>query len=80
MSTTGISLSRKARIARRASSLNSIASVLGCEVKTDEVYNIILSGETEKARRTFDVLKAYGYVSWKSELCFETGHSWLFIR
>lgn len=79
MSTASISLSRKARIARKVSLLNSIASILGCEVMTDEVNNIILSGETAKARKTFDVLQAYGYVSKKSELCFESGDSWLFI-
>lgn len=79
MGKASISFSSKARIVRRASSLNRIASVLGCEVKTDEVCNVILSGETDKARKAFDVLKAYGYVSKKSELCFETGNSWLFI-
>lgn len=79
MSTASISLSKKARIARKVSSLNSIASILGCEVRTDESCNVILSGETDKAHKAFDVLKAYGYVSKKSELCFETGNSWLFI-
>lgn len=79
MSAASISLSRKARIARKVSSLNRIASIFGCVVMTDEVNNIILSGDTAKARKTFDVLKAYGYVSRKSELCFETGNSWLFI-
>ena len=79
MSKASISLSGKVRIVRRAFSLNRIASVLGCEAKTDESYNVILSGETDKARKAFDVLKAYGYVSKKSELCFETGNSWLFI-
>ena len=79
MRKASISLSGKARIARKVSSLNRITSVLGCEVKTDEFCNVILSGETDKARKAFDVLKAYGYVSKKSELCFETGNSWLFI-
>ena len=51
MSKASISLSGKARIVRRASSLNRIASVLGCEVKTDKSCNVILSGETDKARK-----------------------------
>lgn len=79
MSKASISLSRKARIARKVSSLNNIASKLGCEVRADEFHNIILSGEICKVRKTFDVLKAYGYVDRKSELCFETGNCWLFI-
>lgn len=54
--------------------------MLGCEVFTDEASNVILRGYTSKARKAYDVLKAYGKTDGKSELCFENGVSWIFIR
>lgn len=80
MSTARASLSRKARLSRWCDSLNRIVTVLGCEVFTDEASNVILRGETPKARKAYDVLKAYGKTDGKSELCFENGVSWIFIR
>lgn len=80
MSIAKQSLTKKVRISKRASFLNRTAAVMGCRVFVDHAYNIIIEGESDKVRKTFDVLKAMGYVFGRmKDIEISQGVSWVFV-
>ena len=79
MSKAQASLAFKVRTTKRATFLNQVATQVGCSVYVDSAYNIILEGEREKAHKAFEILKAFGYASRRSEINLANRQSMIFL-